>query len=186
MRKILALTAASLTAMTLAAIPAHASNTTATFTVAAGGLSLSTTTTAQSLGTASSSATGTSVSAALPQVTVTDTRGGINGWNSQVSTTNWVDNNNTPADTTDDKTVAANKGTMWTTAPAIASGIVVPTTTYLTQQTGLALSTTPQNFVSGTLVVGSNSVTYTPSIAVTIDSTVLTGTYSATVTQTAL
>lgn len=185
MRKILALAAASLTAMTLAAIPAHASNTTATFTVQAGALSLSTDTTAKNLGTAAASATGTSVSAALAQVTVTDTRASLAGWNTQVSTTNWVDNNGTPADTSDDKTVAANKGTMWTTAPAIASGVVVPTTTYLSQATPLTLSTTPANFVTAT-ATGSNSVTYTPSIAVTIDSTVLTGTYSATITQTAL
>lgn len=76
---------------------------------------------------------------------------------------------------------------MWvSTGPTVVSGTVVPATLYLAEETGLALSTTAQDFVTTSSVVGTNEVTYTPSLAVTIAGDVLAGTYTGTIIQTAL
>lgn len=187
MRKILALAAACTAALAVLAAPATAADTTTTFSVSSGLLSLSTDTTAVDLGTATATALGTQVSAALAQVTVTDDRGGTTAWKTQVRTTDWVSDQGTPSDTSDDQTIPATAGKMWvSTGPTVVSGTVTPTTTHIDELTALALSTTAQDFVSGTLVVGSNEVTYTPTIAVTIDSDTVAGTYSGTITQTVL
>lgn len=188
MRRLLAAALAATAGLTLLAGPATASNTDVTFSVTGGNLTLSTDTTAQTLSPAAALLGGTTASGALPQVTVTDERATTVGWKTQVSSTSWVaPGPDGIAGTADDLTIAADQGTMWVSAgPTVVSGTVVPATLYASEGTGLAMSTAAQDFVTTTSLTGANEVVYTPSIAVTIANEVLAGTYTGTVTQTAL
>lgn len=135
------------------------------------------------LGTATSSLTGTTVTGALPKVTVTDNRGSTAGWTSKVASTDF-----TATVGTETKTIAATKAKAYIptgNGPTLTSAELsaVPSTTAVDPGTGVALSGTAQTFVTAT-TTASNSVEYTPVVQVTVDSTVVAGTYSATITHT--
>lgn len=158
---------------------AHAS-TSVSFSVTAGALSISEPTTAN-LGTVASSPSGTTLSGHLGSTTITDSRGSLAGWTATITATTFSD-----GATPTPHTIAANKFKAYVNAgdgPTVSSGVAVPATTYTTAATALTLSTSAQTLVTAT-ATGSNVVAYNPTIAVTVDSSVVSGTYTGTVTQT--
>jgi hypothetical protein len=187
MRRTIALSAvAALTAGLglIAAGPASASSN-VTFSVSAGTLSISEPDTSggpMNLGTATSSAVGTTVQGAVGSTTITDNRGSLAGWTVKIGSTDFSDSA-TPADV-----IAASKASAWapatgTGAPTVTSGIAVVTNTHISAATGLTLANTPASFMTAT-TTGSNVVTYNPNLTITIGSSVVSGTYNGTVTQT--
>jgi hypothetical protein len=173
----LAVSASALLGMAVAAPAASADDVTTTFSVTAGTLSVASAATTVSLGSSTATALGTTVTGKLPAVTVTDARASAAGWTSKVASTDFVNGT---------QTIAASKAKTYiltTDGPTVVSGVVVPTTTATSALTGIALSSTAANLVSAT-ATGSNEVSYTPTVEVTIDSTVLAGTYSGTITHT--
>lgn len=152
---------------------------TTTFTVTGGALSIASAATTANLGSSTSTVTGTTVTGALPKVTISDTRASLLGWTSKIASTDFSDGA-TPA-----HTVVASKAVAYVPAgsgPTLESGSAVATTTALAAGTGVPLGTTAATLVSAT-TVGSNQVSYTPTVQVTIDSTVLAATYSGTITH---
>jgi hypothetical protein len=173
----LALSATALAAAGLTAPAAHADTVTTTFDVTAGTLSIASAATTVNLGTSTSNVAGTTVTGQLPLVTVTDARASTAGWTSKVASSDF---------TSGTKTIAAGKAKVYIpvgSGPTVVEGVVTATTTAVDALTGVTLSGTAADLVSATLATGSNQVTYTPTVQVTIDSTVLAGTYSGTITH---
>ena len=162
----------------LTAVPSLAAGTPVSFDLAAGTLSISQPSTTASFGTAPASATGTSVSGHVGATTVTDTRGSLAGWTVTISSSDFSDGANHTIPATNAKAYILPAD-----GPTVSSGIAVPTTNYVSAATGLTLANTGQTFVTAT-ATGSNVVTYNPSVTVTIPSTAIAGTYTATLTQT--
>lgn len=197
MRKVLALgtAAASLAGMVAAASPASAADTNVTFTLTGNGLSLTVPTNPDvPLNTGTLNIGSTSVSAPLNATTVTDQRGQLLGsWAVQVSSTDFTNDDTTidvdPA-TPGNQPYAIGKanGAMYLgadldTLVSAATGGMVPTSA----ATAVAPATfggSPVQMLAGT-TAGTGSLTYTPTLRVTIPSSAVAGTYSATVTQTA-
>lgn len=155
-------------------------STSTTLTLGGGSLILSDPASAN-LGSEVSSPTGTSLSAHLGTTTVTDSRGSIAGWSVSISSTAFSDGA-TPAP----DTIPASKFRVYIAAadgPTVTAGVAVPVTTHSTSVTALTLSTSPQSLLSAT-ATGSNTVTYNPTVIATLDSTVIAGTYTGTITQT--
>lgn len=176
MRK--AIAAAALAAGLLAASPAPARGQAVGFALTGGSLSITepgaaTVTAGPLLGLA-----GGSFSGSLGSTTVVDQRGGVLGWTSTIAQTTAFSNGTT--------TLPVGSTKAW------VSGAIVPTSgvatvsagTYVSQATGLVLSGTGQPFVSATAVVGSNTTSFNPSIAVSLPSSATAGTYSGVITQT--
>jgi hypothetical protein len=134
------------------------------------------------LGTATVSASGTTVTGKLGSTTITDTRGTLAGWTVTISATNLSDGASpTP------HTIAAGNMRAYVAAidgPTVTSGVAVPTTPYTSLATALTLSTGGHTFVT-TTATGSNTVTYNPTVSVTVGSSAVAATYAGTVTQTA-
>jgi hypothetical protein len=182
MRKALALgtVALCLTGLAATAAPASAADVTTTFAVAAGTLSVASAATTANLGTSTSSPLGTTVTGLLPKVTVTDSRGSLLGWTGSVASTAFTATVNATT-----QTIAASKAKAYivvTNGPTLVSGTAVPATTAIDPATGKVLGAA-QSFVTAT-TAGSNAVDYTPTVQVTIDSTVVAATYSGTITHT--
>lgn len=182
MRKLITLAAAVLTTMAITAVPASASGTDATFSVTDGGLSIAAATTAKNLGSVTSTSTGTKISGALAEVKVTDNRASTAGWTTEVTSTDWVDPGADATATTDDLVIPVENGKMWSSIPNVVSGTAVVTAP-LTEVDAMVMGKTAKSFAVAT-TVGSNEVTYVPSVVVTVGSDVLKGTYTATITQT--
>lgn len=147
---------------------AHAATTTTTFTLTAGALSIS----APGSAALSNAATGAaSLAGSLGTVTVTDARGGINGWAATASSSSFTGTG---------LSVIANSSVDYTSGLATASsGVVTPVP-------GAALPTamgSPVTAFSGTVVVGNNSVSWAPSLTVNLPSNALAGSYSGTITH---
>jgi hypothetical protein len=183
MRSPLILRAGAVTALAIGALlvasPGQASTST-TVTLSGGSLSLTDPASAN-IGSAVSSPTGTSVSGHLGTTTVTDSRGSIAGWTVTISSTSFSD-----GATPTPHTIAAGKFRTYIAAgdgPTVAAGIAVPVTSYTTSGTALTLSNSGQTLLTAT-ATGSNTVTYNPTIMATLDSTVIAGTYTGTITQT--
>lgn len=183
MRKLVALAAASLTVLAVAAAPASADDTAVTFAVAAGQLSIDNDNASVDLGTATASLLGTTVSGSLGTTTVSDNRASTVAYMVATSSTNFVDDKGTLADTTDDLTIAANQATLYHSVPTVVSGVATVGTTSHLAAAPLTLATTAQNFLE-MVPVGSNQVTYSPTLTVTIAEGALAGSYDGTVTQT--
>lgn len=121
---------------------------------------------------------GSSFTGSLGSTTVTDQRGGVVGWTTTIAQTTAFSNGTT--------TLPASSTKAW------VSGAIVPTSgiatvsagTYVTQLTGLVLSSSAQAFVSATAVVGNNTTSFNPSIAITIPSNATAGGYSGVIAQT--
>jgi hypothetical protein len=171
------LVAAALTSAVLMSPGTADASSTITVTLAAGTLSISEPVSA-SLGSATATINGTSVSGHLGTTTVTDSRASIGGWTVSISASNLSDGAG--------HTVNANKMKAYIAVgdgPTLSSGGAVPTTLYSTSSGALTLSTTGQSFVTATTTL-SNVVTFNPTILVTLDNTVIAGTYTGTITQT--
>ncbi len=179
MRKAVVATAvvgAAAAAALLAGQPAQAQS--VTFSLTAGSLSITEPGTATLTPGALSGVLGSSFTGQLGSTTVTDQRGGVAGWATTIA-----------------QTTAFSNGT--TTIPvgntkAYVTGLIVPTSgvatvtsgLYVSQATGLTLSGTGQTFVSATAVLGNNTTSFNPTIAVTVPSDATAGNYSGVITQT--
>lgn len=196
MRKALALgtAAASLAGMVAFAAPASATGDTAVnFTLTAGGLSLSLpSNNAVTLNSGQLNVGAASVSAALNATTVTDNRGALLGnWKVQVSGSDYVNSTTGSA-----YTIPKANGSMYIDVADVTALVatLAPTGGMLvtggaTQAAPASLATPATGSPLPTLVngttAGSGSVTYTPTLSVSIPAAATAGTYSGTVTQTA-
>lgn len=178
MRKALAAGAllATATALVLTGAPAEA--TSVTFTLSGGSLSVTQPGGPAALtGGALAGLAGTALTGSLGSTTVTDQRGGVTGWTSTIAQTTAFSNGTT--------TIPVGNTKAWVASPITPTGVAVVTAgTYLTQLTGLALTSNAQSFVTASAVVGNNSATFNPSIAVTIPSDATVGDYTGVITQT--
>lgn len=167
---------AAVAGLALTGSPAEA--TSVTFSLSGGSLSVAQPSgTAALTGGALAGLAGTALTGSLGSTTVTDQRGGITGWTSTIAQTTAFTNGET--------TIPAASTKAWVASAIVPTGVAVVTSgTYLTQATGLALTSTAQSFVTATAVVGNNSATFNPSIAVTIPGNATAGDYAGVITQT--
>jgi hypothetical protein len=177
MRKAPALAALVLAFGGAAAMSAPADAQSITFTLGGGSLSISEPGAAALTAGALSGLAGSAFTGSLGNTTVTDQRGGVAGWSTTIAQTTAFSDGST--------TIPVGNTKVWVAAPIVPTGVaVVAAGTYLTQVTGLALTSSGQAFVSATAVVGNNAATFNPSLAVTVPSNATAGTYSGVVTQT--
>jgi hypothetical protein len=190
MRKALALgtAAASIAGMVAFAAPAGAQDTAVNFTLTGGGLSLSVPTNpAVTLNSGTLNVGALSVTAALNPTTVTDNRGQLLGsWKVQVSGSDYVNPSATSGYTIPKANGAmyidvANAAALVGTGGLVTTGVA--TSANKASLTAVAAGSEP-TLVNGT-TAGTGSLTYTPSLSVTIPAQATAGTYSGTVTQTA-
>lgn len=179
MRTRTAATAATVSAVVLgsllAAAPAQAQG--VTFSLTGGGISVAEPSSAALTGGALSGLTGNTLTGALGSTVVTDQRGGTLGWSSKITGTTAFTNGTT--------TIPVTAAKVWVPGAVATTGVVTATAgTYLTEGTGLALTTLAQPMVTATAVVGNNTATFNPSISVAIPSNATAGDYSGAVTQT--
>lgn len=162
----------------LALLGSPAEATSVTFTLTGGSLSVAQpSSTATLTGGALSGLLGTALTGSLGSTTVTDARGGVTGWTSTIA--------QSTAFTDGTTTIPVGNTKAWVASAIVPSGVAVVTSgTYVSEATGLVLSGTAQSFVTATAVVGNNSASFNPSIAVTIPSDATAGTYTGAITQT--
>ena len=166
----LALAPAAVTASAAAAAGASTGPTTVTFTVATGSLSI-TTPDAVSFGTASVGAS--SVSGSLGTVTVSDTRSAtLRGWTASVTSSDF----STGTGTGNQDIPAANVSY----SPGLATG-TSGTGTFVPGLGG-ALGSAKTAFTA-TLESGSTTVSWNPTVTVTLPANIAAGTYSGTITH---
>jgi len=177
MRKSLALLVATASLSGVGALvpaAANAADTTVTFTVNSGSLSVNAPA-SLSLSAANLALTAGSVTGTMTTNTITDTRGGLGltGWTVTGSSTDFVTANN-GGFTIPKASVSLSSG-----AATIVSGVpvVVPSLT------GVSMGA-PATILQATSATGSNQVTYTPTVAVTVPTNAVPGSYSGTITQT--
>lgn len=175
----LVISATALGGAVLAAPAASAGTVTTTFTVSAGSLSVASAAATANLGTTTSTVLGSTVSGTLPTVTVTDARASVAGWTSKIASTDFVNGTQTVTAANAKAYILAVNG------PTLISGVAVPTTTAVLPASGVTLGATAATLVTAT-ATGSNQVSYTPTIDVALDSKVLAGTYSGTITHSVL
>jgi|SwirhisoilCB2_FD_contig_41_19360766_length_822_multi_3_in_0_out_0_2 hypothetical protein len=187
MRKTIALSAIGALAAGLAvfgAAPAMActaptggscGDTTATFTVTAGSLSIAAPTSV-ALSNSALALTAGSVSGTFGTTTVTDTRGGLGltGWTVSVSSTDFTTPDNGGG------TITKSNGSIYSGAGTIVSGLPVLVATTLATPVSLASAGT---LLQATSATGSNQVTYTPTLSVTIPTNAIPGNYTGVITQ---
>jgi hypothetical protein len=143
-------------------------STTVTFTVTTGELSISVPT-ATNLG---SGAPGTTITGALGAVTVTDDRAALNAsWTATAASTDWTTGGGTSPETIPATDVTYNPGAVTTT------GTVTATPSQIT------LSGTAQTVVAATAVIGDNTASWDPSLAVAVPAAAVSGTYTATLSH---
>lgn len=164
---VVALVAALLSAM---ALPASAADTTATFTVAAGGLAITVPATAN-LGAMTVGAT---TSASLGVVRVDDTRGALLGtYKATVSGTDFTTGGATAAETIPVGNIAYTGGVVTRTGTVVCASLLV----------AAALSGTAQDAMNATGATGTNSCAWNPTIAVTLPAATVAGTYTGLITH---
>jgi hypothetical protein len=167
---VFALAPAAVTASAAAAAGASTGPTTVTFTVATGSLSI-TTPDAVSFGTAAVGAP--SVSGPLGTVTVSDSRSGIlRGWTATVSSTDFLTGTGTG-----NQDIAASNVSY---SPGLATG-TSGAGTFLPGSGG-ALSSAKTAFTAS-LESGSTTVSWSPTVTVTLPSNTAAGTYTGTITH---
>ena len=161
-------TATGLASLTLAGLhaPAEAADTTTTFTItAAGGLSISAPASAD-LGSVSSGAA--SVSGSLGTVTVTDQRGLILGnWTATASSTDFAHSSNATYDIAKASAVYAAGATSGDGGAAAGVGGALAAPVVAAARVG----------------AGNNTVSWDPTVTVTLSPTAVVGTYTATITH---
>jgi hypothetical protein len=178
MRKALIVGTVALAAAGVALTGSPAQATSVTFTLTGGSLAVTQpSATATLTGGGIASIAGTALTGALGSTTVNDTRGGVTGWTSTIAQTTALSNGTT--------TIPVGNTKAWVAGAITPTGVAVVTSgTYVSQLTGLALTGSAQNFVTATAVVGVNSATFNPQIAVTVPSDATVGDYSGVITQT--
>ncbi|MFD8527962.1 hypothetical protein ACFV0L_11195 [Streptosporangium canum] len=172
MRKPLSVIAAAIGFGLVAAtsLPAVADDTVVTFSITAEGLTVSAPGSAN-LGPVASGAA--SVSGQIGPITVTDDRGTLNGsWNATVISTDFTTGEGTGPETIPNINVSYSPG------PATAT---TGTGTFTPGPGGIV--NVPRVAFAGTELVGNDSVTWNPTLTVTIPSAAVAGTYSGTVTH---
>jgi hypothetical protein len=164
---------ATVSAVTLAvaAEPAGAADTTATFSLTGGDLTLSAPVTAD-LGSA---ATGdVTISGALGPITVQDLRGAVTSdWTSTVVSTDFATGGGTPAET------VANTNVAYTSGPATST---TGNGTFTPGVTGDVIDTPATAFAHST-GSGNNTATWNPTLFVALPPSAVAGTYSGTITH---
>jgi hypothetical protein len=143
-------------------------DTVVTFTVTTGALSL----TAPAAADLGSGAPGTTISGTVGPVTVTDDRAALNAsWNATASSTDWTTGGSTP-----NETIPAGDATY-------TPGQITTTGTVSTVGSTITLSGTAQTVVAATDVVGNNTATWNPTVAVAVPAAAVGGTYTATLSH---
>jgi hypothetical protein len=170
------LLAAVLSAPSATGGPAEAQS--ITFTLGPGTLSIVEPGTASLTAGTVASLAGSSFTGSLGSTTVSDQRGGVLGWTTTIAQTTAFSNGTT--------TLPVGSTKAWVAAPIVPTNGVatVSAGTYVSQLTGLVLSSSAQAFVSATAVVGVNTTSFNPSFAITIPSNATAGSYSGVITQT--
>jgi hypothetical protein len=146
------------------------------FTLSGGTLSVTQPSSTATVTGVTSTPLGTTSTGSLGTTTVNDARGSLAGWTLSMSSTDLSDGAS--------HTITAAKLDAYVgSVPVATSGVAVVTTTKLTAATGLTLANTPGTLMTAA-TTGSNVVSFNPTIQLTVDSTVVAGTYTGTVTQT--
>jgi hypothetical protein len=171
MRKNLIITPilASAALLVLAAGPAMADATDATFTITGGALEINAPTGPVSLGSAPASAGTQDIGAALGNVVVTDGRGGVAGWVASVISTAF-----TPPAPAVAVTASA---VLYATPAATETG----TSTVAAQNADGPIGVMPVQTATG--VSGANTATWNPTITVHVPAGAMPGVYTATITH---
>jgi hypothetical protein len=162
-----------------AAAPASAQS--VTFTLSAGSLSVAEPSTAADLvasgGNGIVNVAGGAVQGNLGATIVTDQRGSVAGWTSNITGSSAFTNGTT--------SIPVSQATVWVDPTTIShTGTVTAATTHIAQATGVALTNAAQALVTGTLAVGNNTATFTPTISVAVPTNATAGSYAGAVTQT--
>lgn len=173
-RKLAATALAGTLLATALATGASADTVSATFEVTnTGGLAVSSASATAAMGTVNTASANT-ISAALPKVTVSDTRNPTLGsWTVKVDATSFTDGAVTPV------TIAGTKVSYWSGAATILSGVVVPVGQQAAQVNAVTLDA-QRDAVVATGAVGNNTVEFTPSLSVDVTG-VPVGTYTGNV-----
>ena len=166
MGKMLFLAGAFAALAAVSALPAGA-DTTATFTLTAGGLSISAPSGTVSLGSQAALNTTSTISGSLGVVTVSDQRGGTTAWTASVISTAFTPPAG-PADPASNVSYAAGALT--------ASAFVVPTAVAAPNLTGVSTVVTATSS-------GISSASWNPTISVIVPANFAPGVYSATITN---
>ena len=169
-RGLAAVLGASALITTVATAPAHAGDTTTTFTLAGGSLAISQPADAD-LGEGNTG--DTLLTGDLGSVTVNDTRGAlVADWTATASTSPFTTGAATTAETVAKANVAYTPG-----VPTASSGVAVFTPVPVLSMTGTS------TVYTATVAVGNNSVTWNPTIAITLPGAAVAGVYSGTITH---
>jgi hypothetical protein len=157
------------------ALPAHAADTTTTFSLAGGSLSISAPA-SRDLGSGSTG--GGTVSAQLGSVTVTDNRGALVGtWTASVSSTDF-----TTGGASANETIAKGQVTYWSGTATASSGVAVFAPGQASAANAQALSVSRTAF-SATAIVGNNSASWNPTVTVNVPAAAVAGDYTGTITH---
>jgi len=148
------------------AVPASAATTPVTVQITGGGLGIGAPIASVSLGTVAGSSSAQTVTGSLGPVLVTDLRAGIAGWVATAGSTSF----------TGPQTILGSAAT-YTPGTAVVVGIATVT------PLSLASMISAGTVQTATAVLGVNTATWNPSIAVTLPAGAQAGTYSATITH---
>ena len=157
--------------------PAHAADTTTTFTLAAaGGLAVSAPG-ALALGSVVTGAT-TTAAVQLGTVSVTDGRGALLGaWTTSVNSSNF-----TTGGSTANETISNANADYWSGAATAGTGTAVRLPGQLLAANEVALDISRTAF-SASAVVGNNTAAWNPTVNVNIPAAAVAGSYSGTITH---
>ncbi|HEX5293442.1 MAG TPA: hypothetical protein VFX25_31600 [Streptosporangiaceae bacterium] len=143
-------------------------DTTMMFTVTSGALTMS----APASANLGSGAPGTTISSPLGTIEVADDRALLSAsWTATASSTIWVTGTGTGSET-----IPANAAT-YTPGPIQTTGVITATGQAIT------LTTSAQTVVTGSAGVGDSTASWDPTIAVEVPPSAVSGTYTATLTQ---
>jgi hypothetical protein len=157
------------------AFPAHAADTTTTFSLTAGSLAISVPA-SRDLGSGATG--GGTVSAQLGTVTVTDTRGALAGtWTASASSTAF-----TTGGATASETIAKGQVTYWSGTVTASSGTAVFAPGQPLAADAEALSVSRTAF-SASAIVGNNSASWNPTVTVNVPAAAVAGSYTGTITH---
>lgn len=164
-RSVAAILSGAILGVSALALPAQAATTATTFSLTAGLLSISAPTTAALTDVATGAP---SISGSLGTVTTTDARGSTAGWTATTTSTSFAG----------PSTTIANTGVAYT------PGLVTAFTGVVLGVPGAGANMgASQTAMAGTVAVGNNTVSWAPSITVTLPSNALAGAYSGTITH---
>jgi len=157
--------------------PAHAADTTTTFTLTGGALAVSGPA-SKSLGSVATDG-GTTAAAQLGGVTVTDNRGALAAtWTASVASTDFAIGGSPSAE----QIIAKANASYWSGAQTAFTGTAVNVPGQLTVADKVMLDTLRTAFTASA-TVGNNSVTWNPTVNVVIPAQAVVGAYSGTITH---